>query len=64
MMLTSNIAPAVLAKAVRLKASAAIIITALRNDGIILADIGQSGGLIGTPDARWNDGSVMSHRQQ
>ena len=34
---------------------AAIIITALRNYGIILADNGQSGGLIGTPDARWND---------
>jgi hypothetical protein len=34
---------------------AAIIITAFRNYGIILADNGQSGGLIGTPDARWND---------
>jgi hypothetical protein len=34
---------------------AAIIITALRNYGIILADNGDSGGLIGTPDARWND---------
>lgn len=33
----------------------AIIITALRNYGIILADNGQSGGLIGTPDARWSD---------
>jgi hypothetical protein len=48
-------APAVLAKAIRVKASAAIIITALRNDGIIVADNGQSGGLIGTPDARRND---------
>jgi len=34
---------------------AAIIITALRDYGIILADNGASGGLIGTPDARWND---------
>jgi hypothetical protein len=34
---------------------AAIIITAFRNYGIILADNGDSGGLIGTPDARWND---------
>jgi hypothetical protein len=32
-----------------------IIITAFRNYGIILADNGDSGGLIGTPDARWND---------
>jgi len=34
---------------------AAIIITAFRNYGIILADNGDSGGLIGTPDTRWND---------
>ena len=34
---------------------AAIIITAFRNYGIILADNGDSGGLIGTPDSRWND---------
>jgi hypothetical protein len=34
---------------------AAILITAFRNYGIILADNGSSGGLIGTPDARWND---------
>jgi hypothetical protein len=33
----------------------AVIITAFRNYGIILADNGDSGGLIGTPDARWND---------
>ena len=33
----------------------AIIITAMRNYGIILADNGSSGGLIGTPDTRWND---------
>jgi hypothetical protein len=34
---------------------AAIIITAFRNYGMILADNGDSGGLIGTPDSRWND---------
>jgi hypothetical protein len=34
---------------------AAVIITAMRNYGIILADGGYAGGLIGTPDARWND---------
>jgi hypothetical protein len=32
-----------------------ILITAFRNYGIILADNGDSGGLIGTPDARWNN---------
>ncbi len=37
---------------------AAIIITAFRNYGIILADNGLSGGLIGTPDARWNDNDL------
>jgi hypothetical protein len=37
---------------------AAIIITGLRNYGIILADNGMSGGLIGTPDARWNDSDL------
>jgi hypothetical protein len=37
---------------------AAIIITAFRNYGIILADNGASGGLIGTPDARWNDSDL------
>ena len=42
---------------------AAIIITAFRNYGIILADNGESGGLIGTPDARWNDDdlSCLTH---
>jgi hypothetical protein len=35
-----------------------IIITAFRNYGIILADNGMSGGLIGTPDARWNDNDL------
>lgn len=32
-----------------------IIITAMRNYGIILADNGLTGGIIGTPDTRWND---------
>jgi hypothetical protein len=36
----------------------AIIITALRNYGVILADNGDSGGLIGTPDAHWNDADL------
>jgi hypothetical protein len=37
---------------------AAIILTAFRNYGIILADNGDSGGLIGTPDARWDDNDL------
>ncbi len=37
----------------------AIIITGFRNYGIIVADNGLSGGLIGTPDARWNDNDLM-----
>jgi hypothetical protein len=37
---------------------AAIIVTAFRDYGIILADTGDSGGLIGTPDARWNDSDL------
>jgi hypothetical protein len=37
---------------------AAVIITGFRNYGIILADNGMSGGLIGTPDARWNDNDL------
>jgi hypothetical protein len=41
---------------------AAIIITGLRNYGIILADNGGSGGLIGTPDARWNDDDLRCLR--
>jgi hypothetical protein len=41
---------------------AAIIITALRNYGIILADNGDSGGLIGTPDARWNNNDLSCMR--
>ncbi len=38
---------------------AAIIITGFRNYGIILADNGSSGGLIGTPDARWNNNDLQ-----
>jgi hypothetical protein len=41
---------------------AAIVITGLRNYGIILADNGGSGGLIGTPDARWNDDDLRCLR--
>jgi hypothetical protein len=41
---------------------AAILITAFRNYGIILADNGDSGGLIGTPDARWNNNDLSCIR--
>jgi hypothetical protein len=41
---------------------AAIIITAFRDYGIILADNGDSGALIGTPDARWNDADLSCLR--
>jgi hypothetical protein len=41
---------------------ASVIITALRDYGIILADNGDSGGLIGTPDARWNDNDLSCLR--
>jgi Putative Ig domain len=37
---------------------AAVIMNGMRNYGIILADNGDSGGLIGTPDARWNDNDL------
>jgi hypothetical protein len=37
---------------------AAVIIAGFRNYGIILADNGDSGGLIGTPDARWNNNDL------
>jgi hypothetical protein len=37
---------------------AAIIIAGFRDYGIILADNGDSGGLIGTPDSRWNDNDL------
>ena len=36
----------------------AIIIEGFRNYGIILADNGISGGLIGSPDSRWNDADL------
>jgi len=39
-----------------------VIITAFRNYGIILADNGDSGGLIGTPDARWNNNDLACLR--
>jgi len=41
---------------------ASVIITAFRNYGIILADNGDSGGLIGTPDARWNNNDLACLR--
>jgi len=41
---------------------AAIIIIAFQNYGIILADNGSSGGLIGTPDARWDDNDLSCLR--
>jgi hypothetical protein len=41
---------------------AAVIITAFRNYGMILADNGDSGGLIGTPDARWNNNDLACIR--
>ena len=41
---------------------AAVIITAFRNYGIILADNGDSGGLIGTADARWNNDDLACLR--
>ncbi|MGA3135168.1 MAG: hypothetical protein ABSC88_04150 [Terracidiphilus sp.] len=41
---------------------AAIIITAFRNYGIILADNGDTGGLIGTPDARWDNNDLACIR--
>jgi len=37
---------------------AAIIIQGFRQYGIITADNGNSGGLIGTPDSRWNDSDL------
>jgi hypothetical protein len=41
---------------------AAIIITGFRNYGIIMSDNGSSGGLIGTPDSRWNDDDLACLR--
>jgi hypothetical protein len=37
---------------------AAIVIQGFRGYGIILADNGMTGGLIGTPDSRWNDADL------
>ena len=37
---------------------AAIIIQGFRDYGIIVADNGATGGLIGTPDSRWNDADL------
>jgi hypothetical protein len=37
---------------------AAVIITAMRNYGIIVSDIGLNGAIIGTPDSRWNDNDL------
>lgn len=41
---------------------AAVIITGLRQYGIIVSDNGISGGLIGTPDSRWNDDDLSCLR--
>ena len=41
---------------------AAVIITGFRQYGIILADNGDTGGLIGTPDVRWNDSDLACLR--
>jgi hypothetical protein len=40
------------------KAECAVIFTALKEYGLIFADNGSAGGLIGTPDARWNDDTL------
>jgi len=37
---------------------AAIIIQGFRNYGLIIADGGLTGGIIGTPDSRWNDSDL------
>ena len=42
---------------------AAVIITALRNYGVILGDNGTDGGLAGTSDARWNDSDLVCVQQ-
>jgi hypothetical protein len=41
---------------------ATVILTAMKQYGIILADNGSSGGLIGTPDARWNNNDLSCLR--
>jgi hypothetical protein len=38
------------------------ILTAMKQYGIILADNGSSGGLIGTPDSRWNNNDLACLR--
>ena len=42
---------------------AAIIIQGFRNYGIILADNGSTGAIIGTPDTRWNDSDLACLNQ-
>ena len=44
-------------------AECAVIVQGLRDYGIILADNGDSGGLIGTPDARWNDSALAGLKE-
>jgi Putative Ig domain len=39
-----------------------VILTAMKQYGIILADNGSSGGLIGTPDSRWNNNDLACLR--
>jgi Putative Ig domain len=41
---------------------ASTILTAMKQYGIILADNGASGGLIGTPDSRWNNNDLACLR--
>ncbi|HXQ97670.1 MAG TPA: Ig domain-containing protein, partial [Candidatus Limnocylindrales bacterium] len=41
---------------------AAVILQSMKQYGIILADNGMSGGLIGTPDARWNNNDLACLR--
>jgi hypothetical protein len=37
---------------------ATVILTAMKHYGIIVADNGSTGGVIGTPDSRWNDADL------
>lgn len=41
---------------------ASVILTGMKQYGIILADNGSSGGLIGTPDSRWNNNDLSCLR--
>ena len=43
-------------------AAGSTILTAMKQYGIILADNGSSGGLIGTPDSRWNNNDLACLR--